>query len=170
MLLSINASEAQKKASETFVYLCSLTQVLGEILPLVYKLHGQQDLWCTIESADLSTKRTCTEKLVKLRGRLVKAQWDLADFCLERCEEPITKISAAMGLNAVTSGEAEVRTHEPAAGAENFVTTRNAEDSMMDPAFDVDVFLPADSLDFPWETLWDTFDDAGTIGVWGQDY
>ena len=42
-LLTMQSSEYHKTASASFIYLCSLTQILGDILPLVYTLHADAD-------------------------------------------------------------------------------------------------------------------------------
>ncbi|KAJ8109449.1 hypothetical protein OPT61_g7453 [Boeremia exigua] len=116
-------------------------------------------LRCTIESKDLTMKNTCATKLIAFRDRLRVArntlQWDLADFCLERCDEPIQKIADAIGIPQ-----------------SHLTTATNTEDTTMplssEPNWDTvdlpstsDLFLPMDSLDYPWETMWD-----GIQGPW----
>ena len=61
-------------------------------------------LRCTIECGDIPTKRLCVAKLVAFRDRLRRASsdsgWDLADFCLEKCNEPIQKIADALNISS----------------------------------------------------------------------
>ena len=43
------SSEASERATASFLHLCLLTQILGDILPLVYALHpNQDDMWKSI--------------------------------------------------------------------------------------------------------------------------
>ncbi|KAF2690747.1 hypothetical protein K458DRAFT_438552 [Lentithecium fluviatile CBS 122367] len=127
-------------------------------------------LRCTVECGDLITKRSCTARLVRFRDRLKQArrenEWDLADFCLERCHDPIQKIADALGI---TSPIAQPPVTSPASG-----TIPNTQVSSPPGQFDAmpefsstmpDVFLPIDSLDFPWETMWDSFDGPWPIQI-----
>jgi len=123
-----------------------------------------------VECGDIATKRLCTTKLVRFRDRLqlsrIKSDWDLADFCLERCHEPIQKIADALG---VASSNDPLPTPEFAAvGAENAQNVLQHESSAEIQDLSVplpDVFLPIDSLDFPWETMWDSFDGPWPIHI-----
>lgn len=103
-----------------------------------------------MESADCAVKRDCAAKLVRLRERLQIARddskWDLADFCLERCSESISRIAAAL---ETLENPPEPERHE-------------AEDSEH-PSFGLDFdpsalledfLLPVDSLDYPFDVLW----------------
>ncbi|PVI07981.1 hypothetical protein DM02DRAFT_608589 [Periconia macrospinosa] len=163
-------------------------------------------LRCIVECTDLETKRNCIAKLVGFRDRLKRAQselqWDLADFCLVRCNDSIQKIanaaSAAQPATAPTS-----TTKSPLAGAAlphpntstpRSVTTSTSEyrignehnNAPLTPAGTYspggegseaaagmlpdgdgfsDLFLPTDSLDFPWETLWDNYNGPGHIQI-----
>jgi hypothetical protein len=54
-LLAKNATETQKMASSSFFHLCSLTNILGEILPLVYSLRTEDDgFWKAIRRLECS--------------------------------------------------------------------------------------------------------------------
>ena len=116
-------------------------------------------LRCTIEGNDLGVKKTCVARLVAFRNRLRTArdtsQWDLADFCLERCDDPIQKLADALGIpshyvSAATAAEEQV-----------VPPSRDADPVTSDLGAMSDLFLPIDSLDYPWETLWD-----GMEGPW----
>ncbi|KAF2631240.1 hypothetical protein BU25DRAFT_428951 [Macroventuria anomochaeta] len=101
-------------------------------------------LRCTIKSNDLVTKKTCVAKL-----------WGLADFCLERCNEPIQKVADAIGMRSL---------HPSAVTPFDEATVSPSRESDLRPndsVFMSDLFLPIDSLDYPWETLWD-----GIEGPW----
>ncbi|KAF1362672.1 hypothetical protein EJ07DRAFT_163290 [Lizonia empirigonia] len=118
-------------------------------------------LRCTIEGGDLVTKKACVMKLVAFRNRLRLArdvsQWDLAEFCLERCDEPIQKIADAIGVpqeNVPTNS----RVAEP-----TVVISRDS--ATTDTSAMGDVFIPIDSLDYPWETLWDSMDGPWSIQI-----
>lgn len=120
-------------------------------------------LRCTIESNDLATKRSCVAKLVAFQDRLRTArdtsQWDLADFCLERCDGPIQKIADAMGISSrrTLAVESIDQTTVPASGEPNLSTLGS-------PVLD-DLLLPIDSLDYPWETLWDGMEGPWSIQI-----
>ena len=116
-------------------------------------------LRCTIEGNHLDVKKTCVARLVAFRNRLRTArdtsQWDLADFCIERCDDPIQKLADALGIpshyvSAATAAEEQV-----------VPPSRDADLVTSDLEAMSDLFLPIDSLDYPWETLWD-----GMEGPW----
>lgn len=108
-------------------------------------------LRCLLESTDLATKKECATKLVRLQHRLETAreasEWDLADFCLERCTEPINKIAAAMGITS----EPMLSTTVPEITSPSNTLANNAAF----PELPSDFFLPVDSLDYPFDALWD---------------
>lgn len=111
-------------------------------------------LRCLLESTDLSTKRTCAISLVRLRNRLRHAkessEWDLADFCVERCSGPIEKIATAMGVPSAITDEA--------AAAEVTMSDATAPLEEVDSFFadlPADLLLPVDSFDYPFDALWD---------------
>jgi hypothetical protein len=127
-------------------------------------------LRCTVECGDLRSKRLCTTKLVQFRNRLQQAQresdWDLANFCLERCHEPIQKIAGALGIHS--SSDPFPPPSTSAVSTQNTETLPRQErlEEIQDlPVQLPDVFLPIDSLDFPWETMWDSFDGPWPIQI-----
>jgi hypothetical protein len=123
-------------------------------------------LRCTIECGDIATKRSCVAKLVGFRDRLRRASkdsgWDLADFCLERCDEPIQKFADVLQCSSQ-------QTRTGAGEAEPTLAQAQAEqqDDMEMPMSDPDplsgVFLSVDSLEYPWGDAWNIFDDAPPI-------
>jgi hypothetical protein len=119
-------------------------------------------LRCSVECGDLATKRSCITKLLGFRDWLRRAsseyEWDLADFCLERCAEPIQKFADALQLPPQ-----EVQT---GVAGEEVANTRTEETphTTTDPAIGepislLELYLPVDPLDFSWESLWDTPDE-----------
>jgi hypothetical protein len=123
-------------------------------------------LRCTIECGDIATKRLCVAKLVGFRDRLRRASrdsgWDLADFCLERCDEPIQKFADALQC-------ASQQTRTGASEAEPMLAQTQAvqQDDLEMPMSDSDplsgVFLSVDSLECIWGDAWNIFDDAPPI-------
>lgn len=107
-------------------------------------------LRCLVESTDMSIKRDCAAKLVRLQQRLQVARhtfnWDLADFCLERCSEAISRIAVIL---EAPEGHPEPERRE----------TDQSELPSFGLGFDTsalleDFFLPVDSLDYPFDALW----------------
>lgn len=120
-------------------------------------------LRCTIESNDLVKKKACVTALVAFRNRLRTArdalQWDLAEFCLERCDEPIQRIADALGISS---------SHLPTAVHIDQATTSRTEEPGLAPLHEAsinDLFLPVDSLDYPWETLWNGMEGPWSIQI-----
>ena len=120
-------------------------------------------LRCTIECNDSTVQKTCIAKLVAFRDRLRSArdslEWDLADFCLERCEEPIQKVADAIGVPP---------DHLTVATASNISIVPPPEEPHWDPvdfSSASNLFLPIDSLDYPWETLWDGIEGPWSIQI-----
>jgi hypothetical protein len=119
-------------------------------------------LRCTVECGDIVTKRSCITKLIGFRDRLRRASdesgWDLADFCLERCDEPIQKFAdALLSSQQIHTGTNEAQAIIPQAEIpQQHVTEMPTGDS--DPLSEI--FLSVDSLEYPWGDVWDMFDDA----------
>ncbi|KAH7068877.1 fungal-specific transcription factor domain-containing protein [Paraphoma chrysanthemicola] len=120
-------------------------------------------LRCTIECGDLNTKASNVAKLVEFRTSLQRARdeigWDLAEFCLEKCHEPIQKIADAMGT---FSSSAPSEAVEAAIESEN--TTGDAGDtghSLASP----NAMLCIDLFEYPWDTMWDTFDGPWALHI-----
>ncbi|KAF2032600.1 hypothetical protein EK21DRAFT_109672 [Setomelanomma holmii] len=111
-----------------------------------------------IECGDLATKRSCVEKLLVFRARLQRASddcgWNLADFCLERCHEPIQRLADAMGV-LPQSPRTEVMNANP----EEMRSAHDRVETEADAAAS-DVLLPEDLLECPLEIMWDTFDGS----------
>lgn len=119
-------------------------------------------LRCTIESGDSTTNRWCIVKLVNFYDRLRKAKddcdWDLAEFCLERCSEPIQKIANALNSARISPGEdAEATTTKVPVEAAQDV---RIDEDIIDLTKLSDIFLPVDQLDLSWDSLWDSFDSS----------
>jgi hypothetical protein len=122
-------------------------------------------LRCTIECGNIETKKKCIRKLIVFRDRLRRAKeesgWDLADFCLERCEEPIQKFATAL---RTTPGSPTKDTDVEPTSASNEVSGPNALESVVnDSTVLTDLLLPLDTFECPWDTLWDAFDTSWPI-------
>lgn len=148
----------REAASVLTEFVCSLDAVqLGEFwLPYTAHLLVSATtilLRCLLESTDLAAKKDCAGKLLRLKRRLETArqasEWDLADFCLERCSEPINKIASAMGI--LTDQPLLHSTTEPAASHDRDAFDTDATFTDLPSEF----FLPVDSLDYPFDALWD---------------
>lgn len=95
-------------------------------------------------------KNKCATTLAQLLACLKYASaecgWDLADFCIERCGDSIAKVASLESKNLAPEQQ-------------------QLQHTDLDDIFDgqdlQDLLLPVDSLDFPWENLWDM-----TEGLW----
>lgn len=107
-------------------------------------------LRCLVETTDVSIKQNCAIKLVQFQHRLqiarTECHWDLAEFCLDRCSDSIAKIAAALEIS--TSAQ-ESRECEP----EHADTTTFGLDFDSSALLE-DFLLPVDSLDYPFDTIW----------------
>jgi hypothetical protein len=103
-----------------------------------------------VESTDISTKRDCATKLVRFQASLQVARdvwkWDLADFCLDRCSESISKIAAALEIDKLGP---DPETHEIGQESEPSLGLEFDTSALLE-----DFFLPVDSLDYPFDALW----------------
>ena len=119
---------------------------------------------CTIESADKNQVKGGSEKLLKLLDHLRTArdlhEWDLADFCLERCTMPIERIAASTGLRVSQSKQPTPTGNEPHRAVAVETPSRDGSNSTAVEFLD-DLFIPTDTLDYPWELLWDNAE-----GLW----
>lgn len=160
--------------------LSTLREASCEVVRFVTSLHDTQlqEFWlpytsyllvtaatillrCTIECGDITTKKSCMTMLVSFRDRLQRARdhsgWDLAEFCLERCHEPIQKIANALGVFS-QDPQAEMTETDPDGGPTGNLQYTGAEAPTDDYSSLSELFLPVDSLEYPWETIWDTLD------------
>jgi hypothetical protein len=121
-------------------------------------------LRCTIECNDSETRIACATKLKNFRDRLQAARddsrWDLADFCLERCNDAIQKVADVVGNTRQYDHvwTTSVNPTEPGTEAPHSPIT-------IDANYMPDFVFPIDSLDYPWETLWDTFEGPRPIQI-----
>lgn len=129
-------------------------------------------LRCTVEAGDFATKESAIAKLELLRRRLTVYQdnfsWDLSEFCLERCGDAISKMSRTVrqsmhsGRGTISSSMLESNIDVTVAGMSDTQAVGFNETS---PTSNPDFFLPVDSLDYPWETLWDSFEGPWPIST-----
>ncbi|KAM0714007.1 hypothetical protein Q7P37_010971 [Cladosporium fusiforme] len=173
-------SAVREKASNVIDFVTSLSESqLGEFwLPYVSHLLVSATtilLRCTIESPDPAVRQTCLQRLRSFFAHLLWAKeacsWDLADFTLERCQEPFEKIAAACALQVTEEGlgnsQADVRGEGLAgedggevarrdAGSSNVVEAAGFEDSL--PVVDwLEFGIPWDAWDFLEQPLFDAF-------------
>lgn len=105
--------------------------------------------------------QTDSQRLLRLLEHLRSARkfygWDLADSFLERCATSIEQIARlapsfdpdANAPSIAKSGDIEDPASDPPRDASDFAATNSFED----------LFIPTDSLDYPWEALWSGIDD-----------
>lgn len=77
------------------------------------------------------------------------------------------KLAAALGITqtpAVPSSQQERPVVEQVMDPAQLATSHAVVSSD-----DLSMFIPADSLDFPWETLWDTLGAPESTGAWNYD-
>jgi len=111
-------------------------------------------LRCSVEISDPTTRSTCIDAMLRFRSRLRSAQqeaaWDLADFCLERCDEPIRKVAEVLGAQMAADVVPEAMTEDVGASCEE--------------GFRFEDLLPGDALGVPWEVGWE-FGETGWFGT-----
>lgn len=77
------------------------------------------------------------------------------------------KLAAALGIAqtpAIPSFQQERSVVEQVSESAQLATSH-----AVDPSDGLSMFIPADSLDFPWETLWDTLGAPESTGAWNYD-
>lgn len=114
-------------------------------------------LRCTIEVGNFQIKADCIKSLVAFMNRLQRAKeesgWDLADFCLERCSEPIRKMAAVFSIPTDNRG---VQVNETESSEWGTAPAHSASRDEIDPSeFNV-FFQPLDLSEYPWDSLWET--------------
>ncbi|KAF2477765.1 C6 transcription factor-like protein [Lindgomyces ingoldianus] len=259
-LLSSKATMAQKYASTCFIHLCSLTELLGDILPLVYhigpnpeeleraveqlgirlnnlesqlpewlplpSLAGTSNLWfcflsmrlllnrvalraavlignaqskcarldelrassaalldfilflgesqfqdfwlpyaahllvlatmvdlrCLVEAPNNEIRSASILRLERFLAHIQSAHdnydWDVANYCLERCSDPINKISSLLAQETHPPPEAQPNINENGSG--------ELATALDDPSFLFSDRRDPNAFDFSWEALWDT--------------
>ncbi|KAH7346847.1 hypothetical protein BKA65DRAFT_585911 [Rhexocercosporidium sp. MPI-PUGE-AT-0058] len=148
---SVIPQEQSSNAGMTFVKLCSLTQILGSLLPLLPHSSNSSPVYMNFNSKNSGYPK-------RLQIARDTSGWDLSDFCLERCSFPIEQIASAISVSIANSGQAPNRMTENR-NAED-VTNTHKEPSVTpmqndSPYYHVDFMLPIDPWDIPWEGLWD---------------
>lgn len=119
-------------------------------------------LRCVVECGDPATRKSCIENLIRFRDRLRRGSqesgWDLADFCLERCDEPIQKF--ADGLQSLPQDNSIIDDGQTsAAPASTSASQPDLGDTATSDAFPLsDLLLTVDSLEYPWEDMWNAFE------------
>lgn len=121
-------------------------------------------LRCTIETREEGALQLCKSKLTAFRTTLERATnehgWDVADICLERCSKAIDRVaSLTVPINrddVDLSGATSARTHtNNNSNAQQQLT----EQDLLNPAWlsqpytTLDMDLPLDAFDFPWDNM-----------------
>ena len=88
---------------------------------------------------------------------------------MDRFKVPIRRLSELTGtitaegnLGQEINADSNVQVSEHAAREVNM---RNADPGYASAGPDLDFLLPVDSLDYPWENLWDSFDGPWQISI-----
>ncbi|GAB7340263.1 hypothetical protein MBLNU457_6726t2 [Dothideomycetes sp. NU457] len=131
-------------------------------------------LRCSIECQDKTTQQACKSRLMTFKNTLQNASrhegWDIADMCLERCSGPISRIARAS-----TPRDQIERPIDPAVSNDSAlgsaqqqhseVPASESQGNIMDADLlsDMNFYIPADSLDFPWEQLWDVMEGPSDL-------
>lgn len=110
-------------------------------------------LRCTVETQDSEARNVSISRLERVMGHIQHAHenydWDIANYCLERCSDPIAKIASFVAREMQPP-----ESHEPP----EFNASGDIQTAV--PSFDDPSFLLSDLLDpnfdLSWEALWDT--------------
>ncbi|RAR11950.1 C6 transcription factor-like protein [Stemphylium lycopersici] len=113
-------------------------------------------LRCTVETQDSETRNSSVSRLERVIAHIQHARdnydWDIANYCLERCADPVSKIASLNAREAPQPSETEYT---------SVVANGNGGEIQAIPNFDDASFLLSDILDpnafdFSWDALWDT--------------
>lgn len=106
--------------------------------------------------------QTDSQRLLRLLGHLRAARelhgWDLADSFLERCTTSIEQIANLANSTGPSAEAAPAITRSGDTEDPTSPCPRDTSDSAATNSFE-DLFIPTDSLDYPWEALWNGIDD-----------
>ena len=98
-------------------------------------------------SPGTEARNHCVEVLLALLARLQRSpeedRWDLAEFCLDRCEEPIRRLAMTLKMTDHSNNERDCAIVERPATED--CTPRYVEHTS---GPDLDFLLPLDSLDY----------------------
>lgn len=118
-------------------------------------------LRCTIETREEGALRLCKAKLTALRATLERATneygWDVADICLERCSKAIDRVASfAVPVNGYNMNSSAATSAHPQTSGDN-PQQQPREQALLDPDWlnqpytTLDMDLPLDAFDFPWD-------------------
>ncbi|ORX94418.1 C6 transcription factor-like protein [Clohesyomyces aquaticus] len=110
------------------------------------------DLRCLIEAPSHEIRSTSISRLERFITHIQSARdehdWDIASYCLERCADPITKISSLLAQESHPQPEALPNASETSGSQ---IGTIFDDSSLL-----LSDFLDPTAFDFSWEALWDT--------------
>jgi hypothetical protein len=142
-----------------FILTMGETQFLDFWLPYATHLlvHAiTVSLRCTVETQDPEIRNTSVARLQRVIAHIQHARdnydWDLANYVLERCADPVSKIASLNAREVPQPSETEPT---------SIVANGNGSEVPVMPNFDDASFLLSDILDpnafdFSWDALWDT--------------
>ena len=142
-----------------FILTMGETQFLDFWLPYATHLlvHAiTVSLRCTVETQDPEIRNTSVARLQRIIAHIQHARdnydWDLANYVLERCADPVSKIASLNARELPQPSETEPT---------SIVANGNGSEVPVMPNFDDASFLLSDILDpnafdFSWDALWDT--------------
>jgi hypothetical protein len=123
-----------------------------------------------VESADRAGVESCKSSLTRLWNKLHEAatrdQWDLANICIARCEEPLTRVAGPLNNNDNNSSSPRALHPPSELSGNNADELLNLDGPILgDLVPDLLPFSNPDmsfeSSEFPWEALWYGLDGTG---------
>jgi hypothetical protein len=112
-------------------------------------------LRCTVEAQSAEIRNTSITRLERVMAHIQHAyenyDWDIANYCLERCLHPVSKISSYI---ARESQPPPIPAEEP--NIDIVGDTQPSTVNFDDPNFLLSDLLDPNAYDFSWEALWDT--------------
>ncbi|KAF2687602.1 C6 transcription factor-like protein [Lentithecium fluviatile CBS 122367] len=111
-------------------------------------------LRCTVETQDLDLRNACITRLERVMAHIQHARehydWDIANYCLERCSDPISQIASLTTQNPPATAPTSV------VDGSDMTQAGTGPPALDDPGLLLSDLLDPNAFDFPWEALWDT--------------
>jgi hypothetical protein len=111
-------------------------------------------LRCTVECAGKDVRNASISRLERFISHIQHAydnyDWDIALYCLERCADPVAKISSLSARESQPPPDTEPPGPSVSGDAQNNSTIFD------DSSFMISDVLDPNAFDFSWEALWDT--------------
>lgn len=119
-------------------------------------------LRCTVEAHDPEIRMTSFARLQSVMDHIQHAfdnyDWDIAGYCLERCQSAVTKISSYAMRDHRPSPPPPAVVHIPQVPVSGDIPQMGMAPvaPMDDQQFELSDFFDPNLVDFSWEALWDT--------------